>query len=127
MQHGVLLVDALPCLYHLRKEGLDYIQVSGFQDVVLRPRTEHLQGPSESSAHFLLAEKLYFGTEAPLSPGRHAVVDSVGGALLQAVHSHRLTWRNTKQKVSVTSLYFASFSRMDEESLNSATESLLLC
>lgn len=35
MQHGVLLVDALPVLDHPRKEGLDYVQMSWFQDVVL--------------------------------------------------------------------------------------------
>ena len=91
VQHGVLLVDALPGLDHLRKEGFDYIQMSWFQDVVLGPSAEHLEGPSESSAHLLLAEELYFGTEAPLGPGRHAVVDGVGGALLQTVHSHRLS------------------------------------
>lgn len=73
--------------------------MSWFQDVVLWPGAEHLEGPSESSAHLLFAEKLYFGTEAPLGPGRHAVVDSVGGALLQSVHSDRLPWRNTEQQV----------------------------
>lgn len=91
MQHCVLLVDALPVFDHHRKEGFDYVQVSWFQDVVLGPRAEHLEGSSESSAHLLFTEELYFGTEAPLSPGRHAVVDGVGGALLQPVHSHRLT------------------------------------
>lgn len=73
--------------------------MSWFQDVVLWPGAEHLEGPSESSTHLLFAEKLYFGTEAPLGPGRHAVVDSVGGALLQSVHSDRLPWRNTEQQV----------------------------
>lgn len=102
MEHGVLLVDTLPCSDHLRKEGFDYIQVSWFQDVVLWPGTEHLEGPSESSAHLLLAEKLYFCTEAPLSPGRHAVVDRVRGALLQTVNGHRLPWRNTEQQVMIT-------------------------
>lgn len=90
MQDRVLLIDALPRLDHLRKEGLDYIQVSWFQDVILRPSAEHLEGPSQASTHLLLAEKLYFGTEAPLGPGRHAVVDDVGRALLQAVHRDRL-------------------------------------
>lgn len=91
VEHSVLLVDALPGLDYLRKEGLDYIQVSWFQDVVLRPCAEHFEGPSQSSTHLLLAEEFNFGTEAPLGPGRHAVVDGVGGALLQTVHSHRLT------------------------------------
>lgn len=90
MQHSVLLVDALPRLDHLRKEGLDYVQVSWLQDVVLGPSAEHLEGPSQTSTHLLLAEELDFGTEAPLGPGRHAVVDDVGRAFLQAVHSDRL-------------------------------------
>lgn len=100
VQHSVLLVDALPGLDHLRKEGFDYVQMSWFQEVVLRPSAEHLEGPPESSAHLLLAEELYFSTEAPLGPGRHAVVDGVWGALLQAVHSHRLPWGDTEQQVS---------------------------
>lgn len=86
MQHSVLLVDALPGLDHLRKEGFDYVQLSWFEDVVLRPGAEHLQGPSQPAAHLLFAEELDFGTETPLGPGRHAVVDGVGGALLQPVH-----------------------------------------
>ena len=98
MQHSVLLVDTLPGLDHLRKEGFDYIQMSWFQDVVLRPGAEHLEGPSEPPAHLLFAEKLDFGAEAPLGPGRHAVVDSVGRALLQAVHGDWLPWGHTEQR-----------------------------
>lgn len=99
VQNSVLLVDTLPGLDHLRKEGFDYVQMSWFQDVILWPRAEHLEGPSEPSTHLFFAEKLYFGTEAPLGPRRHAVVDSVGGALLQPVYSHRLTWQDREQQV----------------------------
>lgn len=35
MQHSVLLVDALPGLDHLWKEGFDYIVVPRLEDVVL--------------------------------------------------------------------------------------------
>lgn len=98
MQHGVLLVDTLPGLDHLGKEGFDYVQVSWFEDVILRPGAQHLKGPSQSSAHLLFAEELDFGTEASLGPGRHAVVDGVGGALLQPVHSDRFSCRSTQQQ-----------------------------
>lgn len=100
MQHGVLLVDALPGLDHLRKEGFDYVQVSWFEDVVLRPGAQHLQGPSQSAAHLLFAEELDFGTEAPLGPGRHAVVDGVGGALLQPVHGDGFSCGETQRRVT---------------------------
>lgn len=103
MQHGVLLVDALPGLDHLRKEGFDYVQVSWFEDVVLRPGAQHLQGPSQSAAHLLFAEELDFGTEAPLGPGRHAVVDGVGGALLQPVHSDGFSCGETQRRVATVS------------------------
>lgn len=103
MQHGVLLVDTLPGLDHLRKEGFDYVQVSWLEDVVLRPGAEHLQGPSQPAAHLLFAEELDFGTEATLGPGRHAVVDGVGGALLQTVHRDGLSCGKTHSDGSLPS------------------------
>lgn len=103
MQHGVLPVDTLPGLDHLRKEGFDYVQVSWFEDVVLRPGAEHLQGPSQPAAHLLFAEELDFGTEAPLGPGRHAVVDGVGGALLQTVHRDGFSCGKTHSNGSLPS------------------------
>ena len=90
VEHSVLLVDALPGVDHLGQEGLDDVQVARLEDVVLGPGAEDLEGPAQTAAHLLLAEELDFGTEAALGPGGHAVVDGVGGALLQAVHSHRL-------------------------------------
>ena len=90
VQHRLLLVDALPGLDHLGQEGLDDVQVSRLEEVVLRPGAQHLEGPPQAAAHLLLAQELNLGTEAALCPGGHAVVDGVGGALLQPVHCHRL-------------------------------------
>lgn len=91
MQHGIILVDALPGLDHLGQEGLHYVQVPRLEDVIFGPGAEDFEGPPKAAAHLLFAKKLNLGAEATLGPGRHAVVDGVGRALLQAVHRHWLS------------------------------------
>lgn len=105
MQHSVLLVDALPGLDHLWKEGFDYIVVPRLEDVVLWPRAEDFKGSPKTPTHLLFTQEFNFSTKAVLGPGRHAVVDWVRGALLQTVHSDWFSWTHTSTKDKVRDYY----------------------